>query len=265
MALVLAADLLPVGALTLAVVAAVTAAVHQHRRRRRKAGAVARLLARDRRLRPTVTPCGLRAHELTGFAALPRGDRHHGVRYAVEGPLAVEVAGAAAGVRCAAFQWWYEEEVTTGRSTRHRQRTVPVVAAELPVPVPTPVVVAPESLLGRLGLTRADQQLESSAFNRAFRVAGSEPRLVLHLLDARLQGVLVERFQGRTLELRGRHLLLAGTPDHRDASLEGVVGELPAVRQDLQLLVRHVPASFWRAIGADPEPAPEPRPAPGPR
>lgn len=241
----------------LAVVAAVLLVVagawfSEYRRRARRHRDLLRLLERDRRLMVTVTPCGLAAGELaTGYEACPRGDRNFGVRYGVEGPTSLEVDGAELTVDCAAFQWFWEvrrQTRTRGqRGTQHHEMTQTVAAIELPVDLWRRILIRPESMIGRTGMTRGGIQVESDAFNRSFRVEANDRNLAVQLLDASLQQLLVQSFRGRTIELRGRVLLVAGTPDHRDDSLTGIVGELPAVRQDVRRLLAAVPAQFWRA------------------
>jgi hypothetical protein len=227
-----------------------------HLKRQRKRESLRRLLARDPSLAVTAAPCGLAAdtlpHRLT---ALPAGERRRGVRWGVAGPLAITVAGTPRSAECATFQWWWEERQT--QHTRHGTRTTYVekrttaALLRLPVPAPDAIVLRPESVLGRVGITRGGHQLESSEFNRRFRVECRDRTLTLHLLDANLQQLLTAHFPGRTLELRGDLLALVGTPDHRDPTLEGVVGELPAVRQDLARVVAAIPPAFWRALGVE--------------
>jgi hypothetical protein len=244
-----------VGVLALIVLVGGAIAVAAYQRQQRKQADLARLLARDETLTLTSTPCGLSAAQLAGmFAATPRGDRRYGLRYGVTGPLEVTVAGATRTVECACFQWHWEERRTTSDSngTRTRYETKRAVAAvlRLPVAVPTPIRIGPESIFGRLGLTRGGHQLESSEFNRRFRVEGPDRALTVQLLDAGLQQRLLEEYPGRSVEVTGDLLALGGTPAHRDATLTGVIGELPAVRQDVRRLVERVPEQFWRAIGA---------------
>jgi hypothetical protein len=240
----------------LVVVALVGAAVLYggHRKRQRKRESLRRLLAREPSLVLTAAPCGLGAdalpHRLTVF---PEGARRSGVRWGVTGPLAVPVAGTPRPVECASFQWWWEERRTQrtqhGTRTTYVERRTTAVLLRLPVPVPHAIVLRPESVLGRVGITRGGHQLESSEFNRRFRVECRDRTLTLHLLDANLQQLLTAHFPGRTVELRGDLLALVGSPDHRDPTLEGVVGELPAVRQDVARVVAAIPPAFWRAVG----------------
>src|SRR5690606_14705899 len=95
-----------------------------------------------------------------------------------------------------------------------------------------------------------DQQLESEEFNRRFRVEGSDERLTLRFLDAAMQHRLLTRAVGRSIHLQGDLLVLGGSPDHRDGSLPGVIGELPATLQDLTGLLRAVPSQLWRSVAA---------------
>jgi hypothetical protein len=225
-----------------------------HRKRVRKEESLQRLLDRDPALIRTTAPCGIDGSTLPHrFAAIPVGDRRCGLRYGVSGPTPVAVAGTATPLECAAFQWWWEERRTEhtqqGTRTRYVERRTSVALLRLPTPVGEPVVLRPESVLGRVGLTRGGHQLESSEFNRRFRVECRDRTATIHLLDAGLQELLTSHFAGRTIELRGEYLALAGRPDHRDTSLEGVVGELPAVRQDAARVVAAIPPQFWRSVG----------------
>jgi hypothetical protein len=226
----------------------------EHRRRARKQEALTRLVARDR-LQLTSLPCGLDADALADLPATPRGDRRYGLRYGVTGPLEVAVEGAARQIECAAFQWWYEDRRRTNqgngqRTTRYVELTSVVAAVRLPIVVPGAITIGPESVLGRVGLTRGGQQLESSEFNRRFRVDGRDRVLTVQLLGPQLQQRLLEGFVGRTIHLAGPILLLEGDPTHRDGSLPGVIGQLPAVRQDARWLLDAFPDQFWRAAAA---------------
>jgi hypothetical protein len=237
-----------------AAIAAAAAAYASHRKKVRKQESLGRLLAREPSLVLTEAPCGLDSGTLPRrFSGIPAGDRRRGVRYGVAGPHQVLVHGVPRRLECAAFQWWWEERRTQQdqqrtRTTYVEQRTT-VALVRLPTTIRDHLVLRPESVLGRVGLTRGGHQLESSEFNRRFRVECGDRTLTLHLLDAALQELLVTDFQGRTIELQGDLLALVGRPSHRDPSLEGVVGELPAVRQDAARLLAAVPAAFWRAVG----------------
>lgn len=250
-------DGLPFGVLlALGVLAAGGYGTYHTVRRRRKRDDLERLIARDPRLRRTVIPAGLRPDQLAWWCrGLPAGDRRQGLEYGVEGPM---VSGLddplPAEVDVAAFRWWWEERQrsrnrrTGMTSTRYSKRTLPAAVIKLPFHVDRRVLIRPESVLGRVGITRGGRQLESSEFNRRFRVEAMDERLPLHLLDANLQQLLVERFQGRTIEIFGELLLVAGSPDHRDETLTGVVGELPAMREDALRILREIPPAFWRTV-----------------
>lgn len=241
------ADLLALTPLLLVVVAAAGAAWWAWHHRRQLAAGVLRLAERDG-LRPTVAPGGLEAAALAGaFTATPRGARRFGVEHGVTGPARAHLGGAEVDVEVAAFRWWYEERVQNQDRRRYRRRATTVALVRLPVAVDGWVAVRPEGVLGRLGLRRAGAQLESDAFNRRFRVEGSDPTLTVRLLDARVQTHLLEAKDGRSLDLRGELLVLGGTPTHRDPSLPRPIGELPAVRQDALALLRACPPALWRA------------------
>lgn len=216
--------------------------------------ALARLIAREPTLVPTQTPVGLDARQLADvFAGCPRGDRRFGVRWGVEGPLTVQLADEATTVASAVFEWWYEQrrqsrDANGNTTTSYTTRRTTVTVSRLPAVVPDLVRIGPESVLGRLGLTRADHQLESDAFNRRFRVSATDRMLVVQLLDARLQELLLSRFQGRIVELSGDVVVVSGDPEVRDPELPGPIGRLPRAREDTARLLAGVPAQFWRAI-----------------
>lgn len=220
-------------------------------RHHRAEGAVDELVAREPGWDRTRDPVGLREVGLGG-AYPPLGtDRRGGVRYAITGPLTVEVAGRPVECRASCFRWWYEQRSSgsDGGTSRH---DLPVGIVRLPVPVPTRISIRREDLVSRMGMTHGGEQFESEEFNRRFRVETEDPTLAARLLDTNLQEQLLDRFQGRRIELAHDFMLVAGDPDHRDDSLPKLVGELPAVREDLQDLVRHVPAAFWASLEADP-------------
>jgi hypothetical protein len=226
---------------------AAAALIWQYRRHQKLRDGLHRLAARDR-LRLTEQPCGLGTDQCAGrFAATPRGDRRYGMRYAVEGPTDLALGGRPVRIDLACFEWWYEVRVQSDKSTSYQRRTTTVAAARLPVVVPGRIAVKPEGILGRVGLRRADQQLESDEFNRRFHVSGSDPRLTVQFLDAAMQHRLLTTAIGRTVHLEQDLLLLGGSPEHRDPTLPGVIGELPAVAQDTLGLLRAVPAQIWRA------------------
>jgi hypothetical protein len=229
-----------------------------HVDRRRLDASMQRLLERERGMARTAMPCGLTPAQLAdSFKATPRGDRRYGLRYGITAPLTVTVDGEEVDAECASFQWWSEDERTetssNGSRTTYAEQRTPVTVLRLPITVPTRISLTPESLLGRVGLTRGGQQLESSEFNRRFRVDARDRTLSVQLLDARLQTRLTEEFQGRSVEVMGDLLVLGGRPSHSDGSLHGVIGELPAMRQDVKRLLDAVPPQFWRAARRDQE------------
>ncbi len=224
-------------------------------------------------------PCGVHANQLVSrFEATPRGDRRYGVESAVGGPAEVEISGTTVRCQVACFVWFHERRRTQRSRGRHARRTYDrrtelVAMCQLPVHTHRAVSILPESALGRVGLTRSGQQLESESFNRRFRVEGRDRALVVTLLDAGLQELLAAEYGARGIELSDDLLVLSGEPTHRDRSLAGVAQTYPAILQDLTRLVRNIPPPFWRALGfqrpapdpaADPATPPPPRPAPPP-
>jgi hypothetical protein len=222
-------------------------ATHIHRQRQERA--LDRLVARDPVLEPTATPLGWDRHQLQATcASLPDGDRRYGLQLGVEGPVTTTVAGERTTLPCAAFRWWWEQRRQNRQGHRYQTHRTTVAVCRLPGAVTAPVRIGPESVLGRLGVTRGGRQLESSEFNRRFRVECPDDRFAVLLLDADLQATLLEDYQGRSVELVGDLLVLEGTPSHRDDSLAGPVGQLPAARQDLGRLVAAIPAQVWRHL-----------------
>ncbi len=228
-------------------------------RRRAERRDVERLLARVPELHRTVIPTGLTPDQLAYWSwALPTGDRRVGTEHAVEGPMRCPVLGTEHDVTVAAFRWWWEDlqrrrAHRASRSHRlgnhYRRRHLVAGVAALPGIVERRVMIRPESALGRAGLTRGGHLFESDEFNRNFRVESTDHADAIAFLDADMQRLIVEDFTGRTIEIFSGLLVLTGEPAHRDESLTGVVGMLPAVRQDVHRLLRAVPAAYWRRTG----------------
>lgn len=228
----------------------------QHHRRKVLFEGLRRLAARDR-LELTDRPCGLERRQFAGrFDATPKGDRRNGLRHGVHGPVTVELDGRPVQVQIGCFEWWWEVRNHTQKGSHYTTSSRTVAVVRLPVVVPGQIRLKPEGLLGRVGLRRADQQLESEEFNRRFNVWGSDPHLTIRFLDASMQHRLLQHATGRFIHLERDLLVLGGSPDHRDGSLPGVIGELPAVAQDALGLLRSVPAQVWRTTApiAPPDP-----------
>lgn len=251
----------------------VALAVEAGRRQRRRAivASLGRFVERHPGWHRQAWPAGLTLDLLVGrFAATPRGDRRYGVEHAVGGPLDLDLGGTPATCQVACFVWFHERQGR--RRSRHRststsyeRRSDLVVLCQLPVHAHRGVKVLPASLLGRVGLTREGTQVESDAFNRSFRVEGSDRTLTVTLLDAGVQELLASDYVGRGIELSDDLLVLSGEPTHRDRSLEGPVQTYPAIMQDLARLLRHLPLAFWRQLGLEPDPAGTPDDPPPPQ
>jgi hypothetical protein len=228
-----------------------------HLRKERLRAALATLTERYPGWRPAGWPCGLSPDLLAGrTAATPRGDRRYGVQHGIEGPLELQLAGREVTCDASLFQWTYEERRQHRNnqghtSTRYRTHTELVALCRLPVVVPGAIRIGSESILGRIGLTRGGQQVESSEFNRRFRVEGRDPALTVQLLDPALQQELLANYQGRSIHLDDDLLVLGGEPSHRDVTLISPLGFWPAMRQDVERLARHLPAQFLRAVAGD--------------
>ena len=228
--------------------------VFQERHRRQLRDSLTRFIGRHEGWHLQALPCGFRPEHLVGrFAATPRGDRRFGVEHAVGGPLELDVDGHPTTCQVSCFQWFHEQRRRSRNSrgvtsTSYQRRRELVVLCQLPVHTHRSVAIGPESVLGRIGLTRGGAQLESDAFNRRFRVEGRDRELVVRLLDAQLQELLVAAYAGRSIEFSDDLVALSGEPGHQDGSLTGVVRNYPAIVQDLARLVRGIPHSFWRAM-----------------
>jgi hypothetical protein len=228
-----------------------------HVRKERLRAALATLTERYPGWRLTGWPCGLSPDMLAArTAATPRGDRRYGVRHGIEGPLTMQLAGREVTCDASLFQWTYEERQRNRNNqghttTSYRTRTELVALCRLPVVVPGAIRIGSESVLGRIGLTRGGQQVESSEFNRRFRVEGRDPALTVQLLAPALQQELLASYQGRSIHLDDDLLVLGGEPTHRDTTLISPIGAMPAMRQDIERLARHLPAQFLRAVAAE--------------
>ena len=226
------------------------------RRGQRSHDAYLRVIEREG-LEPTEQPCGLTESSLADLDVCPVGGRGHGLRFAAHGTQPAEVAGTPAEVDVAVFQWWWEEHRTdpSGDSTGHWvEHDHAVAAVRLPVPVPH-VTISPEGRSTRLGIGgRDDVQVESEEFNRRFDVDAhdTEDHLVMRLLDPAFQQLLVEEFDGRSIELADDLLVVAGraddTPPPDEPELRGTVAQLPAARRDALRLVAALPSSFLRGV-----------------
>lgn len=225
------------------------------RKRRRISESLQTVLARDPRWRLDTALCGRGPSQLAGRCpATPRGDRRYGLEHVITGPLDIVALGEARTCWASCGIWWYETERSStdedGHTRRSYSRTdVPVVAVALPVALPTEISIGSESLFGRIGLTRGGQQVESDAFNRRFRVDGSDPSLTVQLLDAQLQQHLLDAYPKRTVWLAGDLAVVGGETDRPDPRLYGPIRSLPGLQTDAVDLLGHVPAQFWRAVG----------------
>ena len=222
-----------------------------------------RVVAREG-LELTETPLGLTASDLVELDLCPAGGRRHGLQHAATGTMTVEVGGRAVEAEVAAFRWWWEEHHEERDGDGNGQWTEqdhPVAVLRLPTAVPH-VTITPEGRLARWGIGgREDVQVESEEFNRRFDVADhdTDRALVVRLLSPDFQRILAEHYDGRSIELRGDLLVVAGDssrqPPQDEPDLEGTVVHLPGARHDAVHLASALPTSFLRALdGAAGEP-----------
>ena len=142
------------------------------------------------------------------------------------------------------YQW------TTGTGKHRTTQHAHVVALGLPAYLPT-VEVTPEGLGARLAklVGAQDMQLESEAFNRAFRVAASDRRVAHAILHPRLMERLLRGDALGSAWRIGGTWILSWEPGTTDLDrLAPRLGLLAAV-------VRSVPRHVWQDHGYDPAPA----------
>lgn len=247
---------MPAALIVIGILVAVAIGAYAWWRHQKTNEAFQTLLTRDG-LTPTISPCGLTESLLVMLRACPRGDRRYGLKFGATGPTTATVAGQEHRLECAAFVWWWEVKQTHTDSKGHTTTTYAkkdevVGAIMLPREVPS-VSIAPEGLLTKMGIGgRGDFQLESEEFNRRFdvRVQDRDRALAIRLFDAQFQRFLLEMFRGRSVELFGRVLLVAGNPAGEDGALFGDIKELPGARRDAALIASRLPESFWRGLGS---------------
>ena len=250
------------------------------RRRRRAMEATYRQVCRDQRLTATDRPLGLSDAWLAQFGLLPRGDRDCSAVWGMEADTEVELDGRIVPVRCAAFEWWWEDRQRDddGPDTYHR-REVLVAAVRLPDPWLMPRIrVEREGLFARFGIGgRGDFQVESEEFNRRYDVQARDRQAAIRLFTPDFQHQLLQRFDGTTFEVAGDVARVAtsaggaltlglsgfggarrGGPGGRaglvDRSGDRVGGDVQVVR-DLAVL-RHralallqaMPSTWWRTV-----------------
>jgi hypothetical protein len=209
------------------------------------------LLAREGKM-PTGLPLGRTNLYLASYTGLPVGDRHARAAWAVEDRTVLDVLGVDHQVRQVAFQWQWEERVSDRGG--YRRRATPAAAIELPVYVPRRITIRPTSPADAFG-NAPGLQVESDRFNRRFVVETTDRPFAVKFLDAEMQLLLTDRFAGRCISIEDRLLVVTGEPTHRDGSLYGAIGTLPAVEQDIRAVAAAIPAAFWRACPNRPQPA----------
>lgn len=209
------APVLPVLVVLLVGVAAVGGFVLAQRQRDR-IEATYQQVCRDHGLTPTDVPLGTSDAWLAQFELLPRGDRDHSAVWGLEGPVELQLGGAAVAATCVAFEWWWEDRHTSrsrrgGQRTTWRRRSVLVAMLRLPAPYVMPRVrVETEGVFARLGVGgRGDFQVESEEFNRRYDVRANDRHAAIRLFDPAFQSQLLGRFEATTFELAGDLALVA--------------------------------------------------------
>ena len=136
---------------------------------------------------------------------------------------------------------------TTGSGKEATTHTSHIVGVVLPAYLPT-VELTPDGLGAKLAklVGAQDIQFESDDFNRAFRVASSDPRVASAIVHPRLmERMLRDDARGSTWRIEGTWILswASGSTDlDRLASRLGV----------LSAVVRSIPRHVWLEHGFDP-------------
>lgn len=221
-------------------------------RRRRARTAFGRLLERGQ-LDAAPLPLGKADLHWASFRALPVGHTSHHSRWAVTRTITVTIESEEHELRVAAFEWHWDDmgQRHEERARKVRWRRTVAAIVELPVPSPSRVSIVPlgptDTMMGAIVGPHGGFEVESHEFNRAFTVEFRDDTLAMKLLDAGMQHRLVTSLQGQRVELDENWLLVVGRPSHRDDSLYGPVGDLPAVIEDARAVAQAIPDAFWRA------------------
>jgi hypothetical protein len=110
-----------------------------------------------------------------------------------------------------AFDYWYYDETSDGKTTSRTYYRFDCVL--LPIGADcVRVQIGPETILSKVAgaLSFHDQQFESEAFNKAFRVSCDDARFANALIDARMMEWLLAHGIGYTFEAVGDRVLVAG-------------------------------------------------------
>ncbi len=182
---------------------------------------------------------------LEGAAHLARQWRGSPFDWGLLDPQANEVlTGRVRGFDVVSFDYSY-------KTNKHRMH-FHVVALRLPVPLPL-LELGPEGILGVPvpGFTDKDHQLESEAFNKAWKVTSPDPRFAHAILTPRLMEWLMTA-QGERFRIEGADVLTWRSGTQR---LDTILHDADR----LAIIAAAVPTHVWREHGFDPAAAPDAR------
>jgi hypothetical protein len=145
------------------------------------------------------------------FTLFAKGDEHK---------LENVVFGAWQEVEVVAFDFMYSEGSGKSRTDYSFDCAIVPIGADGPR-----LLIEHENLLTSLAgaLSFHDQQFESEAFNREFRVHCDVPKFASDVLDARMMQWLLDNGSGYVFEVVGDRVLIAG-PRIKPTELLGLLG-----------------------------------------
>jgi hypothetical protein len=110
-----------------------------------------------------------------------------------------------------AFDYWYYEETSNGKTTSRSYYRFDCVIVPIEADSQR-LEIGPETFFSKLAgaLSFRDLQFESEAFNEAFRVSCEDAKFANDLIDARMMQWLLASAPGYGFELIGNRVLVAG-------------------------------------------------------
>lgn len=149
------------------------------------------------------------------FALFQRGDGR-GIENVVH--------GAWQETNVIAFDYWYYEETSDGKSSSRTYYRFDCAIVPIDADC-TRLEIGQENVLSRLAgaLSFRDLQFESEAFNDAFKVSCDDPKFANDLIDGRMMQWLLEHAAGYGFELVGNRVLVVG-PKIDPSALIGLLG-----------------------------------------
>lgn len=146
-----------------------------------------------------------------------------------------------------AFDYKYDETSGSGSSRSEHTYHLHVCSLRLPAALP-PLAAVPETALSRIGqlVGVEDIELESEAFNRAFRVQAPSAKFACDVLTPRQMELLL-RLRGLSWRIEGADLLCYAEGAATPGDIESRIAALAA-------FTTGIPAFVWKDNGYDPSP-----------